>query len=651
MAGVRIVVSFCLMQLICGSCPPGQFGKSCLFLCHCGVYCDVTTGACGAKCDAGWVGGWGRNCQKQNVAYHRPASSPTGSQRPAWTPDKAVDGDRRQDVYTDTCFHPAVPPSPPSQWTVDLGRVYRLHDVRIYNRKEYVSRIRGATINLHNTSSGTGVTCYTFTYDTQEADGVYDVTCDGHGRYLTISHDNHTLNLCEVEVYVCSNGSYGTHCDEFCRGCLNDTCDPVSGICPGGCRRGRQGPTCAECLDGRYGIYCDQFCNSRNCITTSSSCDVNGACTDGCRDGWMNTDCRQPCPGSTYGPNCSKSCNSRHCQTPSSSCDHVTGACDGDVCEDGWLGNDCAEKCRDGRYGVHCDQLCNSRKCITTSSSCDVTGACTGGCRDGWKSQDCRQPCSGSTFGPNCSKSCNSRHCQTPSSSCNHVTGACDGGVCEDGWLGTDCAEKCRDGRYGVHCDQLCNSRNCITTSSSCDVTGACTDGCRDGWKSQDCRQPCPGSTFGPNCSKSCNSRHCQTPSSSCDHVTGACDGGVCEDGWLGTDCAETQTMSTVTVAAPVRISSQVMWNMIGGAVGIVVTLLLIGALMMCLLRTGRLSWKSADVNQAVKMNDVIVNDQSTEGSQQADSEAGVTNNVYSYLDDVTRADNGTYDTIMQQRH
>ncbi|XP_071096767.1 multiple epidermal growth factor-like domains protein 11 [Haliotis cracherodii] len=490
MAGVRIVASFCLMQLICGSCLPGRFGDSCRFLCHCGTSCDVTTGACGADCDIGWSGGRGSNCQKQNVAYHRPASSPIGFQREAWTPDKAVDGDRRQDVATNSCFHPAIPPSPPSQWTVDLGRVYRLHDVRIYNRKEFVWRIRGAIINLHNTSSATGVTCYTFPSDTQEADGVYDVMCDGHGRYLTIRHNTHTLNLCEVEVYVCGHGTYGTNCNHLCGGCSHDTCDPLTGVCPGGCGPEWQGPQCTECRDGRYGIRCDQFCNSRNCITTSSSCDVTGACTDGCRDGWMNTDCRQPCPGSTFGPNCSKSCNSRHCQTPSSSCDHVTGACDGDVCEDGWLGTDCAETCKAGTY---------------------------------W---------------PDCSR-------------CGH-----------------------------------------------CDVT--------------------------------------------CDVMDGHCPG-RCLDGFTGARChvdTRTQTMSTV------RVSSQVMWSMIGGAVGIVVTLLLIGALMMCLLRTGRLSWRSADVNQPVKMSDVIDGDTSTEESQQADSEAGVTDNVYSGLDDVTKADNRAYDNI-----
>ncbi|XP_048239266.1 fucolectin-7-like [Haliotis rufescens] len=212
MAGVWILTvtvvtsAFWIQDVIGTSCPIGKFGETCSYSCHCTPTCNPTTGVCSGACDRGWFGGNGQTCQKGNIAYKQTAtSSPTDYTDKGWTADKVVDGNRDQDVLHNSCFHSALTDSK-TVWRVDLGQPYRIHDVRIYNRAGYTHLIRTAVLSLSNSNSSTpGVTCYTFPSDTpQTPDSVYDVTCDGTGRYFTITH-NIRLNLCEVEIYGTDN--------------------------------------------------------------------------------------------------------------------------------------------------------------------------------------------------------------------------------------------------------------------------------------------------------------------------------------------------------------------------------------------------------------------------------------------------------------
>ncbi|XP_048243337.1 fucolectin-like isoform X2 [Haliotis rufescens] len=192
------------------TCQGGRFGDTCSYSCHCTPHCNQTTGVCNGACDPGWFGGNGQTCQRGNVAYNKKAAStpPTNyAKLHGWTADKAVDGNRDQHVFGNSCFHShSTAPNP--TWTVDLGQRYRIHDVRIYNRVNNIKLIRTAVLSLSNSSSSTpGVTCYTFPSDTAKTDNsVYDVTCDGTGRYFTITHSTR-LNLCEVEIYGMDNCS------------------------------------------------------------------------------------------------------------------------------------------------------------------------------------------------------------------------------------------------------------------------------------------------------------------------------------------------------------------------------------------------------------------------------------------------------------
>ncbi|XP_048243326.1 multiple epidermal growth factor-like domains protein 10 isoform X1 [Haliotis rufescens] len=529
---VSVVLSACLLQLVAGtSCPGGMFGDTCIYSCHCTPPCNQTTGVCNGACDRGWFGGNGQTCQRENVAFNKTASSPpTDHGHKGWTADKAVDGNRDQDVLHGSCYH-SNSKAPNDTWTVDLAQPYRIHDVRIYNRAGYPHLIRTAVLTLSNSSSFThGVTCFIFPNDTAKTiNSVYDVTCDGTGRYFTITHST-GLILCEVEIYVCSPGVFGDSCNQFCH-CFQATCDPVSGVCPGDCRPGWQGGRCdTVCSNGSYGQNCNNSCMERRCAGDSPCDHIGGTCIPRCEIGWMGDDCRQACSSGSYGQNCRNYCTDRKC-AGDSPCDHVRGTCVSG-CEPGWMGKDCREACSSGIYGQNCGNYCTDRKCAGDSPCDHVRGKCVSGCEPGWMSEDCREACSNGSYGHNCNNSCTDRKC-TGDSPCDHVQGTCVS-RCEPGWMGEDCREVCYIGRYGANCDKTCASRQCVG-NSSCNSTGDCDNGCETRWTGADCTV-CDIGRYGVNCDKTYSSRHC-VGDSSC-YSTGHCDCG-CVTGWTGADCTE----------------------------------------------------------------------------------------------------------------
>ncbi|XP_048237040.1 multiple epidermal growth factor-like domains protein 10 isoform X2 [Haliotis rufescens] len=437
---VTVLTSAFWMQVIIGiSCPIGRFGDTCSYSCHCTPTCNQTTGVCSGACDPGWFGGNGQTCQKGNVAFNKTAtSSITNYAKDSWTADKVVDGNRDQYVSGNSCFHSTF--NQRAMWTVDLGQQYRIHDVRIYNRVGHIERIRTAVLSLSNSSSPTpGVNCYTFPSDTAKTNNsVYDVPCGGTGRYFTITHST-VLNLCEVEIYVCSPGVFGDSCTQFCH-CLQATCDPVSGVCPGYCRPGWQGERCdTACSSGSYGQSCSNSCTDRKCAGDSPCDHVRGTCVSGCEPGWMGEDCREACSSGSYGQSCSNSCTDRKC-AGDSPCDHVRGTCVSG-CEPGWMGEDCREACTNGSYGQNCSHSCIDRKCAGDSPCDHIRGTCVSGCKPGSMDEDCREACDINHYGANCDKTCASRHC-VGNSSCS-ATGNCDRG-CDTGWAQADCTEDAR---------------------------------------------------------------------------------------------------------------------------------------------------------------------------------------------------------------
>ncbi|XP_048256550.1 uncharacterized protein LOC124147605 isoform X1 [Haliotis rufescens] len=334
---LRVVVLAGWMQLLLGSCPAGQFGDSCSYSCNCGTSCNATTGACSDDCDTGWRKAGGL-CQKQNIALNKSAST-TSRSYGSWYPSKAVDGDSDITGESRTCFHAA---GSPSDWTVDLGWDYQLYDIRIYSRRNFYFRNANSNIYLNNDSSAV---CSTLPSPSTNPNPT-DLTCNGTGRNVTIRNprtgpgDSDALNICEVEIYVCSPGIYGVNCNTSCH-CLDSTCDRWTGFCPGDCRPGWQGQRCdTACNYTSYGTNCNKSCAERKCEATNPSCDHHtGACDTGCLPGWIDEDCTQECTNGTYGANCTSLCSDRRC-AGNSSCNHVTGSCDLE-CGDGWMGVDC----------------------------------------------------------------------------------------------------------------------------------------------------------------------------------------------------------------------------------------------------------------------------------------------------------------------
>ncbi|XP_071117368.1 multiple epidermal growth factor-like domains protein 10 [Haliotis cracherodii] len=394
MEGVRLAFVLCLyvLHITSGSCPDGTYGYQCSYNCNCLVAtCDSRDG-CRSRnqtCNSGWSG---PTCQKYNKALNKPTSA--SSIFLNQSPSKAVDGVTKANYSY--CFHSAYNDASitVAWWRVDLSEMTQIHDVTIYFRRDHKVRRNGIQIYIAETDASppAGDHCYNVT---GKADGtdipyVLNVTCSGKGRYLvlytTVKSRGDTvpsMDFCEVQVYVCGPGTFGSDCDNYCH-CDGEVCDYVSGICPSGdCLPGWQQDKCdTECIPGDYGRNCNTKCADRHCKTDNSTCDhVTGECVGGCLTGWKGTDCTQKCL-LTYGDDCAYLCSDRHC-SESSPCDHVTGKCERG-CNAGWIDTDCTTECKPGTFGPDCSRC----------GHCDVTcnvgdGHCPGECLDGFTGDRC----------------------------------------------------------------------------------------------------------------------------------------------------------------------------------------------------------------------------------------------------------------------
>ncbi|WAQ98244.1 CED1-like protein, partial [Mya arenaria] len=99
------------------------------------------------------------------------------------------------------------------------------------------------------------------------------------------------LQICEVVVLECPQGTFGTFCDQVCRCAGGRACDRVTGICPSGCESGYKGDTCStECTLGTYGANCSVTCGlcfgGAHCDIISEYCT-----TFPCQSGWQGGRC------------------------------------------------------------------------------------------------------------------------------------------------------------------------------------------------------------------------------------------------------------------------------------------------------------------------------------------------------------------------
>ncbi|XP_062588935.1 protein draper-like, partial [Saccostrea cucullata] len=329
---------------------------------------------------------------------------------------------------------------------------------------------------------------------------------------------NCNYNQCNDNGYCtrgCKNGYYGDKCTERCPyGCSENYCERNGNcfscksfytgnrcetrICPN-CKEGLcdygNGACTNGCEDGFYWYYCTQDCNL-NC--DPRICKQNtGECSYNCVPGYYGAKCETPCSTTCstkscrkYDGKCENGCQDRYygfqcrqlcsLQCKNNICNFSSGHCDGG--------------CHDGYYGTFCNHTCNST-CVRGLCN-QLNGFCSIGCIPNWIGNTCDR-CVSTHYGSDCALPCSSR---------------CKGGTCNSNGY---CDKGCLPGYFGYYCDKNCSS--CPTT---CDRTsGDCSGECRVGYHGNDCSIRC-----NTNCKNTCNKE------------TGACDNG-CVDGKFGDNC------------------------------------------------------------------------------------------------------------------
>ncbi|XP_033730645.1 scavenger receptor class F member 2-like, partial [Pecten maximus] len=183
------------------------------------------------------------------------------------TSGNAVDGKTSQQLDQKSCVHQAEGQTQ-VWWRVDLQNKVVIENVDIYYREErswtgWKGRFAGYEVYLSNTTvRHREDRC--FIDESQSVDEIQSYVnhreCNGTAQYVTIYNhresskrqswysDDALLELCEVKVYGCEVGKYGSgNCDQTCSYCRGGLCNPSSG-------------RCLDCQDGYYGSQCMSRC-------------------------------------------------------------------------------------------------------------------------------------------------------------------------------------------------------------------------------------------------------------------------------------------------------------------------------------------------------------------------------------------------------
>ncbi|XP_046561102.1 uncharacterized protein LOC124270127 isoform X2 [Haliotis rubra] len=305
--------------------------------CHCDTQraCDVFPSTpcsqVGARdmCQAGW---FGQYCQKRNIALRSPTnqSSTYVGGSTYFTSDLGVDGNANTNFNSlpYTCTHTRY--DQPAIWRVYLNTsdTDKVQHIRLYLRPDQLARNGGMEIFVDNRL------CFSWDASSRPLER-QDVICSQPltGHTVSIQIPIGYLTLCEVQIFVCSDGWFAGDCDFQCN-CLDTTevCDKITGDCPSGCALGFNGTDClSPCQSDTYGFNCTSVCG--NCLDDDICDRTTGACPGGCSAGWDDYRCIRPCWDGFYGVNCSSRCG--QC-LDGDGCDKVTGTCPRG-CAAGWI--------------------------------------------------------------------------------------------------------------------------------------------------------------------------------------------------------------------------------------------------------------------------------------------------------------------------
>ncbi|XP_046552770.1 receptor-type tyrosine-protein phosphatase mu-like isoform X6 [Haliotis rubra] len=337
------------------------------------------------RCQEGWFGSY---CQRQNIALGRSATQSstfsessvrTGNTAHSFEAWYAVDGRATTDFYSKplTCTHTL---GGVQTWTVNLNNSNRdkIQHIRLYLRQNFQDRNNGMKIYVG------GQLCIGWSWNTYPL-AITDFKCQQAltGNNLQIQTRSF-LTLCEVQIFVCSDGWFGEDCDKQCHCSQNtEVCDKITGQCLSGCAPGYMGTDCqTACPDGYYG-NCTSKCG--NCLNAADCNKATGICPGGCAAGWQADICLQPCTDGYYGPKCGFQCG--NC-VDGDVCIKTNGTCPGG-CAAGWINDTCKQMCEDGRYGSGCMSECGHCR---NGTVCDKTnGTCGSGCDGGYSDARCER--------------------------------------------------------------------------------------------------------------------------------------------------------------------------------------------------------------------------------------------------------------------
>ncbi|XP_064604268.1 multiple epidermal growth factor-like domains protein 6 [Liolophura sinensis] len=264
------------------------------------------------------------------------------------------------------------------------------------------NRLNGFTLSVGNSSRNYTV-CYQDTTTGYYGPGnVINGSCNASSPILgdtvkIMINNSQTLTLCEVQIFVCTPGTYGPDCGKRCGNCAEgaSVCDTTSGLCPQRtpkCMPGYRPEKCDEvCTLGNYGPDCAMKCG--HCADDQLSCDsVSGTCAETkprCMSGYSDPKCDTACKGN-YGPDCLQRCG--NCAEGRSVCDAKSGNCPEGTpkCMPGYTGVNCDTECTLGTYGPGCKETCGfcaegNAVCNTTSGHCpDREPRCAEGYYELW---------------------------------------------------------------------------------------------------------------------------------------------------------------------------------------------------------------------------------------------------------------------------
>ncbi|ESO90347.1 hypothetical protein LOTGIDRAFT_164268 [Lottia gigantea] len=362
-----------------------RFGPDNSYTCHClnDETCHKDSGFCGGGCATGWSD---TSCQRRNpfklaLNFFFPFSQENVALgKPS---DKVGTNRARIETSDRTANEPDKCSSSSNAitgkwWGIDLLEEYPIKHIIIQPNWDLAS-VNGILIHVIK-EKGEPELCYKEGLSSTPPI-VKNIECSHviYGRYVNISndrisHNGRYLTLCEVEIYVCSVGTFGSDCTNFCH-CLNNERCSETGECPNGCSDGWTGTTCSQmCDNGTYGAGCLKLCSDRNCLVETSPCHhIYGSCQGGCTEGF-------------YGEVCDMKCSDRKCKDSNLQCESKTGECI-DGCQPGYQSIDCTRECYNGKYGQDCLLNCSSRFCKLETECNIIDGACN--CSDGYQGIDC----------------------------------------------------------------------------------------------------------------------------------------------------------------------------------------------------------------------------------------------------------------------